>query len=216
MLSARSWAIARRYALPPLLFGAALVAARRRVALVFFAGAGLILAFFRDPDRPLEPDPALVYAAADGYVTDVGRADAPWLQSRDAIRISTFLSLHNVHVTRSPIAGQVVRREDLDGRLVPALSRRAAGQNRQSRLSIHGPEGDAGVVLVAGALARRITSWVDIGDHLQPGVRLGLIHFGSRVDVVMPANHIEPLVRRGDRVIAGRTPIAQITTTAAQ
>jgi phosphatidylserine decarboxylase len=216
MLSARSWAIARRYALPPLLFGTALVAARRRVALLFFAGTGLILAFFRDPERPLEPDPALVYAAADGYVTDVGSAEAPWLQWRDATRISTFLSLHNVHVTRSPITGQVVRREDLDGRLVPALSRHAAEENRQSRLSIHGPQGEAWVVLVAGALARRITSWVDIGDDLRPGVRLGLIHFGSRVDVMMPAGQIEPLVRRGDRVIGGRTPIARILTTAAR
>jgi phosphatidylserine decarboxylase len=216
MLSARSWAVARRYALPPLLCGAVLVAARQRAALLFLAGAGMILAFFRDPDRPLDPDPQLVYAAADGYVTDVGRAEAPWLQWRDGVRISTFLSLHNVHVTRSPIAGQVVRREDLDGRLAPALSTRAAQENRQSRLSIHGPEAEAGVVLVAGALARRITSWVNIGDQVRAGVRLGLIHFGSRVDVIMPAGQIEPLVRRGDRVVGGRTPIARILTSAAQ
>ncbi len=208
MISARTWPVARRYALPPFAAGLALAAARQRWALVPLTGAGALLLFFRDPERTLIPDRGVVYAAADGIVTHVEQAEAPWLPFSQATRISTFLSLHNVHVTRSPIAGTVVDKEDVDGRLAPALSPRAGEVNRQSRLVIEGPRGQAGVVLIAGALARRITPWVHVGDDVRAGTRLALIHFGSRTDVLLPASSTRPLVRPGSRVIAGRTPIA--------
>jgi phosphatidylserine decarboxylase len=214
MLSARSWEVARSYAVLPLTAGMVLAASRRRVAAVPLALAGTVLLFFRDPERPLDPDPRLIYAAADGVVTDVTTAHAPWLPAPDVVRISTFLSLHNVHVTRSPIAGEIVDHERRDGECLPALSRSAARRNRQSRLTIRGPAGSIGVVLRAGALARRITSWVDTGDHVSAGTRLGLIHFGSRSDVLLAAGSVEPLVRRGDRLRAGQTPIARLLCTA--
>jgi phosphatidylserine decarboxylase len=210
VISRRTWPVARRYALPPFAVGLALVAARRRWALVPFAGAGAVLLFFRDPERTLVPDRGVVYAAADGIVTRVDEAETPWLPFSESTRISTFLSLHNVHVTRSPIAGTVVDRDDRDGRLVPALSPRAGDVNRQSRLVIEGPHGQAGVVLVAGAVARRITSWVHVGDDVRAGTRLALIHFGSRTDVLLPAGSTRPLVRPGSRVVAARTPIAYL------
>jgi phosphatidylserine decarboxylase len=99
-----------------------------------------------------------VYAAADGIVTHIEQADAPWFSADDAIRISTFLSIHNVHVTRSPVPGMVVSQEHVDGRLRPALSAGVTDANRPFRLVIDGPNGHVGVVLVAGAVARRITS----------------------------------------------------------
>jgi phosphatidylserine decarboxylase len=209
MITARSWDTARGYVVPPLVVGTALAGMRRRAALVPLLCATGVLLFFRDPDRRLDPDPDLVYASADGIVTDVGLADASWLQEPEALRISTFLSLHNVHVTRSPVAGQIVARHELDGKLKPALSTHASNENRQSRISIGTPGGSVGVVLVAGAVARRISSWVDVGDRVGAGDRLGLIHFGSRTDVLLPVPGTEPLVRRGDRVRAGQTPIAR-------
>lgn len=151
-----------------------------------------------------------MYAAADGIVTHVGQAHVPWLSADEAIRISTFLSIHNVHVTRSRVPGKVVSQEHLDGRLRPALGAGVADTNRQSRLVIDGPNGNVGVVLVAGAVARRITSWVRVGDDIGAGARLGLIHFGSRTDVLVPPARIEPLVRPGARVTAGSTPIARV------
>jgi phosphatidylserine decarboxylase len=210
VISRRTWPVARRYALPPFVAGLALAAARRRWSLVPLVSAGALLLFFRDPDRTLIPDRGVVYAAADGIVTHVDQAEAPWLPFSQATRISTFLSLHNVHVTRSPIAGTVVDRDDLDGRLAPAFTSRASDVNRQSRMVIDGPHGQAGVVLVAGALARRITSWVHVGDEVGAGTRLALIHFGSRTDVLLPGG-ARPLVRPGARVVAGRTPIARVS-----
>ena len=209
MISTRSWRVARRYALPPLVTGGVLAAVRSRVALVPLGCAAGVLLFFRDPERSVLPDPALVYAPADGVVTDVARGSADWVPIRDAVTISTFLSLHNVHVTRSPTAGGVASRDELDGRLSPALSPASSAHNRQTRFAIDGPRGRVGVVLVAGALARRITAWVDVGEQVRAGTRLGLIHFGSRVDVILPADRYEPLVRRGTRVRAGQTPVAR-------
>jgi phosphatidylserine decarboxylase len=126
-----------------------------------------------------------------------------------AIQYST-VSIHNVHVTRSPIPGMVVSQEHLDGRLRPALGAGVSDTNRQSRLVIDSPSGHVGVVLVAGAVARRITSWVGVGADIGAGARLGLIHFGSRTDVLVSSAGIEPLVRVGARVTAARTPIARI------
>jgi phosphatidylserine decarboxylase len=208
VITARSWQVATHYVMPPLAVGLALAAARQRYAIAPLAFAGAVLLFFRDPDRALTADRSLVYAAADGIVTGVEQAQEPWLPFRHALRITTFLTLFNVHVARSPIGGTVVEQRDLEGSLAPALSSRAEA-NRQSRLVIDSPHGDAGVVLIAGAIARRITHWVGAGDHVPAGGRLALIHFGSRTDVLLPADSTESLVRPGSRVVGGRTPIAR-------
>jgi phosphatidylserine decarboxylase len=214
MITTRSWRAARAYVLPFLVLGAGLASARRRVAVVPFVVATVLLVFFRDPDRPLVRDRSLIYAASDGVVTDVESTDAPWLPIEAPMRISTFLSLHNVHVTRSPAAGAVTSREELRRAYLPALSRQCAARNTQSRFTVDGPLGQVGIVLVAGALARRITPWVDVGDRVEAGSRLGIIHFGSRTDVVLASADVEPLVRRGKRVRAGVTPIARLRTPA--
>ena len=212
MLSARSWEVAQRYVVPPLVLGLILTPIHRRLAALVLAAAGAVLVFFRDPDRPLDADTAVLYAAADGVVTHVGTVRAPWLPSSDAVCVSTFLSLHNVHVTRSPVSGEVVEQVELEGGVRPALLPGAAA-NRQARISIDGPGGRVGVVLIAGAIARRISSWVTVGDRLSAGARLGLIHFGSRVDVVLSGETVDVLVKRGDRVVGARTPIARLKAT---
>ena len=211
MITRRSWQVARRYTLPPAILGAALLAAgRRRTGLLSLGAAGASLAFFRDPDRPLDPDPRIVYSAADGFVTEVEEVvDEPWIPGGEALRISTFLSIHNVHVNRSPVEGSVAKMEKLPGRFVPAFLGGAKEENHQNRLAIDGPRGRAVVVQIAGMVARRISPWVGIGDEIAPGQRIGLIHFGSRTDVLLPAGTAEPLVKTGDRVLAGTTPLAR-------
>src|SRR5215213_3813108 len=156
----------------------------QRVGGVGFAG--LFGSFFRDPERRLTPDPAVVYAAADGVVTsieeDVGDA---WLPNGAGIRISTFLGLHNVHVTRSPVAGKVTRTESVPGGFAPALFPRS-GNNTRRRLAIDGAAGRVVVVQVAGLLARKISCWVEQGESVAAGQRVGMIHLGSRADVLLP------------------------------
>ena len=217
MITERSWQAARRYVLPPLAAGAALLlAGRRRSGLLALGAAGATLAFFRDPERHLEPEPDVVYAAADGFVTEVEEAHEPWIPGGEAIRISTFLSIHNVHVNRSPVRGNIVKMEELPGRFVPAFLGGAKDENRQNRIAIDGPRGRAVVVQIVGMVARRISSWIEVGESIKTGQRIGLIHFGSRTDVLLPAGSAEPLVRPGDRVRAGQTPIARYKEEATQ
>ena len=210
MITQRSWRTARRYVLPPLAASAALLlAGRRRSGLLALSAAGATLAFFRDPERPLQPDPDVVYAAADGFVTEVEEAHEPWIPGGEAMRISTFLSIHNVHVNRSPVRGSIVKMDELPGRFVPAFLGGAKDENHQNRIAIDGPKGRAVVVQIAGMVARKISRWIEIGESVKTGQRIGLIHFGSRTDVLLPAGSVEPLVRPGDRVRAGQTPIAR-------
>ncbi|MFN2555280.1 MAG: phosphatidylserine decarboxylase [Nitriliruptorales bacterium] len=193
----------------PLAVGVVLLPMSRRGAAAAFATAGIVLAFFRDPERRLEPDPGIVYAAADGRITAVESVPAPWNDEDEALRIATYLSLRDVHVNRSPVQGRVTGIEERAGSFSPAFLDTAGSSNRQNRISIDGPSRRAVVVQVAGILARRISRWVEVGDSVEAGQRIGLIHFGSRTDVVLPASAAVPLVRRGDRVRAGVTPLAR-------
>jgi phosphatidylserine decarboxylase len=99
--------------------------------------------------------------------------------------------------------------EELPGRFVPAFLGGAKDENHQNRVAIDGPKGRAVVVQIAGMVARKISPWIEIGESVKTGQRIGLIHFGSRTDVLLPAGSAEPLVRPGDRVRAGQTPIAR-------
>jgi phosphatidylserine decarboxylase len=134
--------------------------------------------------------------------------EEPLLPGGRGERISTFLSLHDVHVNRSPVAGRVRRMEEVGEGHAPALLGRADG-NERLRSLIEGQRGPVVVVQKSGAIARRISPWVHLGDHVAAGERLGIIHFGSRTDVVLPVGAADPLVAAGDRVRAGVTPIAR-------
>jgi phosphatidylserine decarboxylase len=173
------------------------------------AGVGAIcLGFFRDPERRLDPEPDTLYASADGVIVGIDTAPEPWLAGGDALRISTFLALYDVHVNRSPAPGRIARAESVPGSFAPAFLGRAT-DNHRKRLAID--DGPRRVVLVqiAGMVARRISSWAWEGDRVSPGDRIALIHFGSRAEVLVPAGSAEPLVAVGDRVRAGITPLAR-------
>ena len=200
---------ARRYLLGVLLLEGALAAGGARIGgRAMLASVVATLLFFRDPERELDPHEATVYAAADGVVTAVDRVSDEWVGDDGAVRVSTFLSLHNVHVTRSPVAGRIAAAEELPGGFRPAFLRRAE-ENRRRRLAIDGPRGRVVIAQVAGMVARRIASWVEVGERMAPGQRLGIIHFGSRVDVLLPADRVETLVEVGERVRAGASAIAR-------
>lgn len=207
-MSWRALREARRYVLLALVADLVLLGAGRRAGWLAAATALVCALFFRDPERPPSADEDAVYAPADGIVTDVSSANEPWLGDREATRVSTFLSVLDVHVTRSPVAGRIALEEDVEGSLRPAFLR-GAGDNRRRRLAIDGSAGRVVLVQVAGSVARRITPWRRISDTVAAGERVGLIHFGSRADVLVPQDQVEVSARRGERVRAGVTVLAR-------
>ncbi len=215
-MTRRSWEVARRYVLWPMALGALALlasllsgrASLRRTGWVLLGSAGLGLLFFRDPERPLEPEPGMAYAAADGLVTSVDEVEEPWLPGGRAERVSVFLNLHNVHVNRNPFAGKVEKMERSAGGFSPALFG-GVEDNYSNRTLISGESGLFVVVQRAGMIARRISPWIEVGQSVATGERIGLIHFGSRTDVLFPPGEVEFLVAPGERVRAGLTPVAR-------
>jgi phosphatidylserine decarboxylase len=168
--------------------------------------------FFRDPQRvtPLLPD--LAVAPADGRVAAVGHAVPPaelGLGPAPRPHVSIFMSVFDVHVNRAPLAGRVVLSEHRPGRFLNAEDPAASRDNERLSLLMDTASGDVGVVQIAGLVARRIVPFVQVGDHLVAGERIGMIRFGSRVDVYLPEGS-RPLVAVGQRAVAGETPIADI------
>lgn len=198
---------ARRYVAWAAIGDLAVALTGRRAGWMSAGTALASLLFFRDPERTLEPDEDTVYATADGVIVGVDETTDPWMEDT-ALRVSTFLSIHNVHVIRSPATGRIAADEEIAGGYAPAFLGRS-GQNLRKRMAIEGSAGRVVVVQIAGMLARKITSWTDLGAGVTAGQRVGLIHLGSRTEVLLPRERFEPLVRPGQRVRAGVTPIAR-------
>ena len=154
--------------------------------------------FFRDPERKAPDDPGALISPADGRVIRV-----------DAERISIFLNVFNVHVCRTPIAGRVASVVHTKGRFLAAFKDEASEQNERAALEVDGGAHRVRFTMVAGLIARRILTWVAEGRSLEAGERIGLIRFGSRVDVDLPAG-TTPGVAVGDRVVAGESVIARL------
>jgi phosphatidylserine decarboxylase len=217
-MTRRSWREAWRYVVAACALGAVLLVVGRRAGWLAIGAAGLFVLFFRDPERPLDSDPRVVYAAADGVVTAIEESvPDDWMPDKQALRITTFLNLHNVHVNRSPVVGEVTQVESVRGGFAPALWARS-GDNTRRRVAIDGAAGRVVVVQVAGLLARRISGWVQQGEQVVAGQRLGMIHLGSRTDVLLPLGSVELLVAPGARVRAGVSELARyrarVTTSA--
>jgi phosphatidylserine decarboxylase len=165
--------------------------------------------FFRDPDRASPSDPQVVLSPADGRVLVAGPAAPDVAPPGDWKQISIFLSPMDVHVNRTPVAGRVTKVDFRKGRFLPAYHHDAAGHNERSEVWID--HGGKTVVFrqIVGILARRVVCRVKPGDVLAPGGRFGIMKFGSRMDVFLPAGSIL-LVKVGDQVIGGVTPIATL------
>ena len=177
------------------------------VALAFWspwsgvAGAALVLFvlnFFRDPERRTPDDPRALVSPADGKVI---RADRE--------RVSIFMNVFDVHVCRSPAGGRITSVTSEAGRFLAAMKDAASDSNERTVLVVAVPErGSVRFALVAGLIARRIVCRVAPGREVRAGERIGMIRFGSRVDVDVPVG-AEPVVRIGDRVVAGETVVAR-------
>jgi phosphatidylserine decarboxylase len=167
--------------------------------------AWFFLWFFRDPQRPVPAEPGLVVSPADGKITEVARIQTP---SGERIRLSIFLSVFDVHVNRSPITGTVREVHYQKGLHLNALDPKSA-ENEQNVVTVQGDEFDVTFSQVAGILARRIVFRHKVGDFLERGQRVGLIKFGSRVNVILPG-HAQLRVAKGSRVKGGASILADI------
>lgn len=169
--------------------------------------------FFRDPVRITPQREGLVISPADGRVSQVALALPPPeldLPAEPMTRVSIFMNVFDCHVNRAPVAGMIVKMAYTPGLFLNAELDKASDDNERNALAIETPAGIVGVVQIAGLVARRIVPFVKQGDVIATGERFGLIRFGSRVDVYLPAS-VVPLVGEGQTAIAGETVLADMS-----
>jgi phosphatidylserine decarboxylase len=176
-------------------------------AVPLFILTGFFLYFFRDPDRESPQDPSLVLSPADGRVLVAGSADPKAAPPGEWKQISIFLSPMDVHVNRTPVSGRVTKVDFRRGKFLPAYHTDAAATNERSEIWVD--HGGIPVVFrqLVGILARRVVTRVQPGAELKAGERVGLMKFGSRMDVFVPPS-AELKVKVGDTVVGGVTVIA--------
>jgi phosphatidylserine decarboxylase len=177
--------------------------------------AGLLLFclwFFRDPERQPPADPALVSSPADGTVTLVDEVEEEQFFKRRMKRVSIFLSVFDVHVNRTPIAGEVLFTEGRGGLYLDARKPEASALNESLFWAFGSqdrPDRAVGVKLITGAIARRIVPWAKLGERMERGERFAMIRFGSRTDLFLPLDS-EVLVSVGQKVKGCETAIARM------
>jgi phosphatidylserine decarboxylase len=192
------------FAAPPALVAVVLGAMGHPLWAVLPAVAALaVCAFFRDPERVAPSAADLLVSPADGKIIQTrALGDGRML-------ISVFMNVHNVHVNRAPCAVSTVSVAHSPGKFMAAWSEKASLDNEQVRMVFRTPRGAVEVVQIAGLVARRIVCWARFGRTFLRGERIGLIRFGSRVDLYLPLAEVEVLVRPGEKTRAGVTPVAR-------
>ena len=184
-----------------------------KLAFFTLAVTAFVVFFFRDPERVTPPGAELIVAPADGKVVKIDPAYQIDEYPGGAVGVSIFLSVFNVHVQRTPLAGNVLRKIYNKGKFLAAWDHKASMDNEQTLITLNTAAGVIGVKQIAGLVARRIVNWTNVGQGLETGERFGLIRFGSRVDLIMKPG-VEVTVKVGDRVSAGETVMARFTTDA--
>ncbi len=203
-------------AIAALIAGGAFVVAlgRRSWPLWLLAFALTLIAlwvayFFRDPPRSGERGAHVVISPADGKVVMITDVDEPAFIQGRAVRVSVFMNVFNVHVNRYPVSGVVRLVDHKAGRFLNAATEASSMENEQATIGIETGENRVLVKQIAGLIARRIITDAKVGDHVQQGDRMGLIRFGSRVDVFLPAGS-KLRVKVGDAAFAGVTVIGEL------
>lgn len=168
--------------------------------------AAFFLWFFRDPQREIPKGQGLLVSPADGLVTETVRIET---SSGPRQRISIFLNVFDVHVNRSPIAGEITAVRYQKGKFLNAMNQECAERNEQNIVTVHGEGMEIVFKQIAGLIARRIVFNYRVGDRVERGQRVGLIKFGSRTDVILPAE-AEIRVKTGQRVKGGSSIIAEM------
>src|SRR5881296_2019362 len=172
-------------------------------ALVFLAA--FVFSFFRDPERVIPVEPGAVVSPADGRVVVVTNEEN---EGRPGKRVSIFLAIWNVHVNRAPAAGTITKMDYRPGKFLAAMRERASFENEQNVFTLSTDGGEMVFKQIAGLIARRVVSWKKVGEKVARGERIGLVRFGSRVDVWVP-KEAEILVKVGGNVKGGASVLAR-------
>lgn len=188
------------------------------ITMAFSALASLIFAllliftffFFRDPERPVPADPTLAVAPADGVVVEVEEVEETEFFNTRVRRVGIFLSVFDVHINRAPIPGKITHSIPKTGRFYDARNPASSQLNARRTWVIEGTNAKVIVRQITGAIARRIVAWKQVGEPVERAERFGLIRFGSRTEADFPME-VEILVKPGDRVRGGETPIARFS-----
>jgi len=194
------------FGLPPLLLGGAVIIFHwwilggALIALALFC-----FSFFRDPERIISADPGVIVSPADGRVVVITEEENA---GRRGTRISIFLAIWNVHVNRSPASGIITKLDYLPGKFLAAWDARASTQNEQNIFTLATTQGTIEFKQIAGLIARRVVSWKKAHESVCKGERIGLVRFGSRVDLWVPHGS-ELLVKVGDNVAGGSSVLAR-------
>jgi phosphatidylserine decarboxylase len=194
------------FGLPPLLLGGAAFLAHWPIAAILLVClAAFVFYFFRDPQRAIPSDPGAVVSPADGRIVVISDEENA---GRSGKRISIFLAIWNVHVNRSPAAGTITKMDYRPGKFLAAMRARASLENEQNVISLSTASGEMVFKQIAGLIARRVVCWKKQGDIVLRGERIGLVRFGSRVDLWVP-REVEILVALGDNVKGGSSVLAR-------
>jgi phosphatidylserine decarboxylase len=164
-----------------------------------------VMFFFRDPERTPPQDPNTIVSPADGRIMEVLEETH---EGKPGRRISVFLSIFDVHVNRSPVAGRIAAIEYRTGKFYAAMRGRASAENEQNTFLVLSDHGEVVFKQIAGWVARRIVCWKSVGDSVVRGERVGMIRFGSRMDIWLPEG-AEVLVRPGQHVAGGSSVLAR-------
>ncbi len=194
------------FGLPPLVLGGVGFLLHWYLAagvLVFLAV--FVFSFFRDPERVIPSDDGAVVSPADGRVVVVTEEENA---GRPGQRVSIFLAIWNVHVNRAPASGTIVKKDYRPGKFLAAMRERASFENEQNVFTLSTEAGEMVLKQIAGLIARRVVSWKKQGEQVTRGERIGLVRFGSRVDVWLPKG-AEILVKVGENVKGGSSLIAR-------
>ena len=195
-----------KFVLPLLVLGIAAAALGWKVtgAVLLLLCAGVAF-FFRDPERLPPAEPGVVVSPADGRIMEIGDET---VAGCPGLRISIFLAIWDVHVNRSPMAGRIREVEYRTGRFYNAMRSRASVENEQNIIHLQTERGEMIFKQIAGAIARRVVCWKAPGDNVELGERIGLIRFGSRMDVWLPRG-AEVVARVGQHVSGGVSVLAR-------
>lgn len=169
-----------------------------------------MLYFFRDPERQAPVDPALIVAGADGTVMSVVELQEPNFLKTNAVRISIFLSLFDVHVNRAPIGGKIEFLKYYPGERYFTFLEKSSDYNQHSTILIRGAQTSCIVNQIVGPVARRVVYWLNLGQDVSKGESIGMMKFGSRLDMLFPKDDVEVLVTKGAKVRAGETVVARL------
>ena len=174
------------------------------------AGCLFMLYFFRDPERTPTCGPDEFVSGAEGVVRSVEFMEEKRFLKANAVRISVFLNPFNVHVNRIPMSGVVKEAGYTPGRHLFTMDARSSEYNEHSSILIEGEKTRCLARQIVGPVVRRVVYWLGPGDRVEKGARLGMMKFGSRMDVYFPADEVEATVKRGDKMVAGVTVIARL------